>query len=85
VVLYREEVSRLFSEHMYVHLQESLGVQGRGIRTANLYVCRGTWAPHTLIEMGFINNPFDYEWLINNAEQDKLVRAVAEGIVGYFR
>jgi uncharacterized lipoprotein YddW (UPF0748 family)/N-acetylmuramoyl-L-alanine amidase len=85
VVLYREQASQAFSEHMYDHLRESLGVQGRGVRSQNLYVCRGTWAPHTLIELGFINNPFDYEWLIDNAEQDTLVKALAEGILGYFR
>jgi uncharacterized lipoprotein YddW (UPF0748 family)/N-acetylmuramoyl-L-alanine amidase len=85
VVLYRQDSSIAFSEHIYEHLQTSLGVQGRGCRPQNLYVCRGTWAPHTLIELGFINNPFDYEWLINNAEQDRLVMAIAEGISGYFR
>jgi uncharacterized lipoprotein YddW (UPF0748 family)/N-acetylmuramoyl-L-alanine amidase len=85
VVLYREGVQQAFSEHMYEYLQAALNVQGRGVRSQNLYVCRGTWTPTALIEMGFINNPSDYQWLLDNAEQDKLVKAMADGIVEYFR
>jgi len=84
VVLFREEAARDFSERIYDHLQWTLDIAGRGVRPANLYVCRGTWAPHTLIEMGFINNPFDYERLIDNEELDKMARAIADGVLRYF-
>jgi uncharacterized lipoprotein YddW (UPF0748 family)/N-acetylmuramoyl-L-alanine amidase len=84
-VFYREAGSRAFSEHIYTYLRESLDLQGRGVHTLNLYVGRGTWAPSALIEMGFINNPFDYEWLIDDAEQNRLVMAIADGIVDFFK
>jgi uncharacterized lipoprotein YddW (UPF0748 family)/N-acetylmuramoyl-L-alanine amidase len=83
-LFYREEGSRGFSEHIYDHLREALGVQGRGVHQANFYVCRGHWSPSVLIEMGFINNPFDYEWLICDEEQNRLIMAIADGILRYF-
>ncbi|MCL2004255.1 MAG: family 10 glycosylhydrolase [Oscillospiraceae bacterium] len=84
-VFYREEGSRAFSEHIYAYLRESLDLQGRGVHYSNIYVCRGHWAPTALIEMGFINNPFDYEWLADDEEQNKLITAIAQGIAEYFR
>jgi N-acetylmuramoyl-L-alanine amidase len=85
VVLYREAAARDFSEHIYDYLRSALGVSGRGCRAQNLYVCRGSWTPSVLIEMGFINNPHDYEWLTDNNEQNRLILALADGIADYFR
>jgi N-acetylmuramoyl-L-alanine amidase len=84
-VFYREELSHAFSKHIYDYLLDVKGLQGRGVHQSNLYVCRGHWTPSALIEMGFINNPFDYEWLIDDEEQNKLVMAIADGIAAYFR
>jgi uncharacterized lipoprotein YddW (UPF0748 family)/N-acetylmuramoyl-L-alanine amidase len=84
-VFYRDAGSLEFSESIYDYLRASLGLDGRGVHLYNLYVCRGTWSPSALIEMSFINNPFDYEWLTDNAEQNRLVTAIANGIVDYFR
>jgi N-acetylmuramoyl-L-alanine amidase len=84
-VFFREETSRAFSEHIYHHLRDVGGYRGRNVHQSNLYVCRGFWAPSALIEMGFINNPFDYEELIDDEEQNRLIAAIAEGIAGYFR
>ena len=84
-VFYREAGSLAFSENIYDYLRASLGLGGRGVHLYNLYVCRGAWSPSALIEMSFLNNPFDYEWLTDDAEQNKLVTAIADGIVDYFR
>jgi N-acetylmuramoyl-L-alanine amidase len=84
-VFYRESGSAEFSRHIYNYLLEVLGIQGRGVHQANFYVCRGYWTPSALIEMGFINNPFDYEWLIDDGEQNRLILAIADGIVEFFR
>ncbi len=84
-VFYREAGSAAFSEGMYNHLRASLGIDGKGFHQSNLYVCRGFWAQSAIIEMGFICNPFDFEWLTNDGKQNKLVAAIAEGIVAYFR
>jgi uncharacterized lipoprotein YddW (UPF0748 family)/N-acetylmuramoyl-L-alanine amidase len=83
-VFYRETGSHTFSKHIYDHIREALDLQGRGLHQANFFVCRGFWTPSALIEMGFMNNPFDYEWLIDDEEQNKLVAAIADGIVTYF-
>ncbi|MDR0293334.1 MAG: family 10 glycosylhydrolase [Oscillospiraceae bacterium] len=84
-VFYREPGSLTFSEGIYDYVRAALGLGGKGVHQSNLYVCRGTWAPTALIEMGFLNNPFDYEWLTDDGEQNRLIRSIADGIVDYFR
>jgi N-acetylmuramoyl-L-alanine amidase len=84
-VFYRDAGSLVFSEHIYNHMREDLNLGGRGVHRYNLYICRGTWAPSALIEMGFLNNPFDYEWLTDDREQNRLILSIAEGIADYFR
>lgn len=84
-VFYREAGSSAFAESIYDYTRTALGLGGKGFHQSNLYVCRGTWTPSAIVEMSFINNPFDYEWLTDDAEQNKLVTAIADGIVDYFR
>ncbi len=84
-VFYREAGSVAFAESIYDNIRATLGIGGKGFHQSNLYVCRGFWAPSAIIEMGFICNPFDYEWLTNDGEQNRLIAAIADGIVTYFR
>ncbi|MCL1806126.1 MAG: family 10 glycosylhydrolase [Oscillospiraceae bacterium] len=84
-VFYREAGQLPFSEHIYDYTRAAMGIGGKGVHKYNLYVLRGTWAPGGLIELGFLNNPFDYEWLADDGELNKYVTVIAEGIVDYFR
>jgi uncharacterized lipoprotein YddW (UPF0748 family)/N-acetylmuramoyl-L-alanine amidase len=85
VTLYRDAGSAGFAQHIYDYLRPALEIEGRSVLRSNLYVCRGTWAPSVLIEMGFLNNPHDYERLTDDQELNRTVRAIAGGIVDYFR
>lgn len=42
-----------------------------------------TWMPAVLIELGFISNPTEEEYLRNESFKAKAARAIAEGIAGY--
>lgn len=57
----------------------------RGIRTNNFYVARGTWAPHVLVEMGYMVNPVEFDALDDAAGRQAMAQAIADGIVKYFR
>ena len=46
---------------------------------------RNTWAPSLLLENGFVPNPFEFEWLTDETEQQKLANTVAEAIVEYYK
>jgi N-acetylmuramoyl-L-alanine amidase len=38
-----------------------------------------------LLELGFMSNPNEFEWVTNSQEQKKLARVIADGIVEWFR
>jgi uncharacterized lipoprotein YddW (UPF0748 family)/N-acetylmuramoyl-L-alanine amidase len=84
-VFYREPGSAALAESLYDGLLATLGTGGKGFHQSNLYVCRGFWTPSVILEMGFLCNPFDYEWLTDDDAQNGLIHAVADGIVAYFR
>lgn len=57
----------------------------RGVKRARFAVLRDLNAPGVLIETGFISNRAE-EILLNNRDyQEKLARAIAEGIISYSR
>jgi len=45
---------------------------------------KGTWTPSMLIECGFVPNPVEFEWLTDDAAQQKLMKTIAQAIVKYF-
>jgi len=41
-------------------------------------------APSVLMELGFMINPEEFEWIVNQTEQKKLAEAIAQGITEWF-
>ncbi len=81
---YKERVAKDFAETLYNTVWSELSRGKRNANQTNLYVCRPTWAPSALIETGFMCSPEDYAWMVDNAAQDKLAAAIAQGILNYF-
>jgi N-acetylmuramoyl-L-alanine amidase len=50
----------------------------------NFYVTRGTWTPSILIESGFMPNPTEFGWLIDEDAQSVLAKSIADSITQYF-
>lgn len=61
----------------------SLGLTDRGLKTANFAVLRETAMPAALVELGFINNPIEETVLLNPQTQDRVAKAIADGIKAY--
>ncbi|HEY9781917.1 MAG TPA: N-acetylmuramoyl-L-alanine amidase, partial [Leptolyngbyaceae cyanobacterium] len=71
---------------MFLHnyLVRKLNRSDYGVYWNNLALTRPTSAPSVLLELGFIINPDEFEWIVNPQEQEKLAVAIAQGITQWF-
>ena len=84
-VFYREAFGKQLSETVLKNIVDTMGRSNKGITAKNFYVTRGTWTPSILIESGFVPNPVEFEWLIDENEQTRLAKCIAASIVEYFQ
>jgi N-acetylmuramoyl-L-alanine amidase len=70
---------------MQNHLVEKLGRPSYGVFWNNLALTRPAAAPSVLLELGFMSNPNEFEWVTNPQEQKKLAKTLADGITEWFR
>ena len=57
----------------------------RGVKTGVLHLTLFNKVPTVVVEMGFISNPKDVDYLYNNDTQDQMVNAIANGIINYLK
>lgn len=67
------------------YLVTTLNRPSYGVFWNNLALTRPYTAPTVLLELGFMINPWEFEWITNENEQQKLVEAIANGIVKWVR
>jgi N-acetylmuramoyl-L-alanine amidase len=82
-LFYKEKLAGSLADKIFNNTITTLSRNNKGLHVRNLYVTRGTWTPSILFESGFIPNPIEFEWLIDENEQTKLAKSVADGIVKY--
>ncbi|MEZ2344796.1 N-acetylmuramoyl-L-alanine amidase [Microcoleus sp.] len=71
---------------MFLHnyLVAKLNRPSYGVFWNNLAMTRPAVAPSVLMELGFMINPDEFEWIVNATEQQKLAEAIAQGIIEWF-
>jgi N-acetylmuramoyl-L-alanine amidase len=71
---------------MFLHnyLVTKLNRPDYGTYWNNLALTRPHTAPSILLELGFMINPEEFEWITNAQEQQKLAKAIAQGIQALF-
>jgi N-acetylmuramoyl-L-alanine amidase len=71
---------------MFLHnyLVASLDRPSYGVFWNNLALTRPTVAPSVLLELGFMINPVEFEWITNAQEQERLAEAIAAGVTQWF-
>ncbi|WP_017317737.1 N-acetylmuramoyl-L-alanine amidase [Mastigocladopsis repens] len=74
-----------FAIFMQNYIVSKLGRPSYGVFWDNLALTRPASAPSVLLELGFMSNPNEFEWVTNSHEQKKLARVIADGIVEWFR
>jgi N-acetylmuramoyl-L-alanine amidase len=63
---------------------QKMGRKSDGILWNNLALTRPSIAPSVLIELGYMINPDEFEWIRNPQQQDKLADALATSIGEWF-
>jgi N-acetylmuramoyl-L-alanine amidase len=68
------------SVFLHHYLVETLARPSYGVFWNNLALTRPTVAPALLLELGFMINPTEFEWIVDQAEQERLAEAIAAGV-----
>ncbi len=65
---------------LHNYLVQNLDRPTYGVYWNNLALTRPQAAPTILLELGFMINPYEFEWITDPASQKKLAGAIAEGL-----
>ena len=68
------------SVFLHDYLVEELDRESYGVFWNNLALARPSVTPSVLLELGFMINPEEFEWITNENEQKKLARTLAAGV-----
>jgi N-acetylmuramoyl-L-alanine amidase len=70
---------------MHNYIVQKLNRPSYGTFWNNLALTRPTSAPSVLLELGFMTNPQEFEWVTNPAEQRELAKVIAQGVNAWFK
>lgn len=65
---------------LHNYLVETLDRPSYGVFWNNLALTRPTVTPAVLLELGFMINPTEFEWIVDPEEQERLAEAIAAGV-----
>jgi N-acetylmuramoyl-L-alanine amidase len=65
---------------LHNYLVQELDRESYGVYWNNLALTRPTVAPSVLLELGFMINPEEFEWITDENAQQELARTLAEGL-----
>ena len=65
---------------LHNYLVQNLDRPSYGVYWNNLAMTRPQAVPTILLELGFMINPYEFEWITDPASQKKLAAAIAEGL-----
>ena len=71
--------------YLHNYLVDKLKRPSYGVFWNNLALTRPTVTPSVLLELGFMINPDEFEWIMNSKEQQRLASAIADGITQWFQ
>jgi len=73
------------AQHLHDHLVTALDRPSYGVFWNNLALTRPHVAPSVLMELGFMINPTEFEWIVDPQAQRQLGESLAEGIETWVR
>lgn len=76
--------SESLARFLQQYLVRKLGRKSDGILWNNLALTRPTVAPSVLLELGYMINPEEFDWIRDPQQQEKLSETLAQGIVEWF-
>ena len=81
----RLEKSRKLAQKIQQSLVNKTGAYDRGVKSESFAVLRKTSIPSILVELGFIDNPWEVSKIKTNEYQEKLADGIVNGIVEYYK
>ena len=81
----RLEKSRKLAQKIQQSLVNKTGAYDRGVKSESFAVLRETSIPSILVELGFIDNPWEVSKIKTNEYQEKLADGIVNGIVEYYK
>ncbi len=69
-----------FAKFINTYITNKLNRRNYGVYWNNLALARPTIAPSVLLELGFMINPVEFEWIIDPQQQKLLATTIADGI-----
>ncbi|MEL6813924.1 MAG: N-acetylmuramoyl-L-alanine amidase [Cyanobacteria bacterium J06598_3] len=72
------------STFLHDYLVQALGRESYGVYWNNLALARPSVAPSVLLELGFMINPEEFEWITDEESQRELARTLAQGVEAWF-
>ncbi|MDJ0733976.1 MAG: N-acetylmuramoyl-L-alanine amidase [Nostocaceae cyanobacterium] len=70
---------------LHNYLVEKRNRPSYGVFWNNLALTRPAESPSVLLELGFMSNPEEFEWVTDEKQQKKLAKTLADGIVKWFK
>lgn len=80
-----QEASLSAAQRVYKNLGQVGKAHGRRVQQAGFMVLKSPDIPSMLVETGFISNPTDERNLRNPEHQERMAKAIMQGVRGYFR
>ena len=71
--------------YLHNYLVDKLDRPSYGVFWNNLALTRPEAAPSLLLELGFMSNPEEFEWVTDPKQQKKLAKTLADGIAKWLR
>jgi N-acetylmuramoyl-L-alanine amidase len=69
-----------FAKFINTYVVKKLNRADYGVYWNNLALIRPTTAPSVLLELGFMINPVEFEWIIDPQQQKLLAKTLADGV-----
>lgn len=69
-----------FAKFINTYVSKKLNRRDYGVFWNNLALARPTTAPSVLLELGFMINPVEFEWIIDPQQQKLLAKTLADGV-----
>ncbi|MGB7085506.1 MAG: N-acetylmuramoyl-L-alanine amidase, partial [Phormidesmis sp.] len=69
---------------LHDYIVQDLGRESYGVYWNNLALTRPTVAPSVLLELGFMINPEEFEWITDENAQKELANTMADGLEAWF-
>lgn len=72
------DISKKIAEDLSSRFVNNHGLKSRGVKDANFNILRSTDFPSITVELGFLSNEYDRNYLTDNNQQEKIAETILE-------